>query len=138
MLNVFRMFGKMGGQRLTVASTADPGVEMMRTEGVRGAPDVSALASLEDRRICVMVWHYHDDDLLGREAAVGLSVTGLPWANGVVQVKHYRIDATHSNAYEFWKRLRIAPKSDNGAVRPTPKERANWRCSRKQECPGRG
>jgi xylan 1,4-beta-xylosidase len=104
-LNVFRMFGKMGGQRLTVASTADPGVEMMRTEGVRGAPDVSALASLEDQRICVMVWHYHDDDLPGREAAVGLTVTGLPWANGVVQAKHYRIDATHSNAYEFWKRL---------------------------------
>ncbi len=104
-LNVFRMFGQMGGQRLTMTSSADPGVEMMRTKGVRGVPDVSALASLEKQKLCVLVWHYHDDDLPGVEAAIELSLTGLPWTNGVVRTKHYRIDATHSNAFEFWKRL---------------------------------
>jgi xylan 1,4-beta-xylosidase len=104
-LNVFRMFGQMGGARLTVMSSADPGVENVRDQGVRGAADVSALASLTEQRLCVLIWNYHDDDLPGPEAPVALSVTGLAWSNGVVRGKHYRIDATHSNAYEFWKRL---------------------------------
>jgi xylan 1,4-beta-xylosidase len=72
---------------------------------VRSAADVSALASLTEQRLCVLIWNYHDDDLPGPEAPVALSVTGLAWSNGVVRGKHYRIDATHSNAYEFWKRL---------------------------------
>ncbi len=104
-LNVFRMFGQMGGARLSVTSSGDAGIENMRDQGVRSAADVSALASLTEQRLGVLVWNYHDDDLPGPEAAVALSVTGLPWSNGVVRGKHYRIDATHSNAYEFWKRL---------------------------------
>ena len=104
-LNVFRLFGKMSGARLIGRSSADPGLEMVRAQGVRGAAEVSALACLENRRLCVLVWHYHDDDLPGDQAAVELSVTGLPWADGVVREEHYRIDQQHSNAFEFWKRL---------------------------------
>jgi xylan 1,4-beta-xylosidase len=104
-LNVFRMFGQMNGQRLSVMSTADAGVEAVRTHGVRGAADVSALASLAEHKLCILLWNYHDDDLPAPGAVVSLSVTGLAWPNGVVHMKHFRIDAAHSNAYEFWKRL---------------------------------
>jgi len=104
-LNVFRMFGKMSGTRLAVTSTADPGLETVRTHGVRGAADVSALASIANGRFCVLIWHYHDDDLPGPEASVDLSVTGLPWPDGVAREEHYHIDTAHSNAFEFWKRL---------------------------------
>jgi xylan 1,4-beta-xylosidase len=104
-LNVFRMFGKMGGQRVAVQSSADPGVEAIMKDGVRGTADVSALASLEGKKLAVMAWHYHDDDVPGPEAAVALTVTGLPLASGEARVTHYRIDETHSNAFAAWKRM---------------------------------
>src|SRR5262249_35156330 len=104
-LNVFRMFGKMAGKRLPVQSSADAGLEAIVRDGVRGAPDVSALASLEPRRLSVLLWHYHDDDVPGPDAAVDLSLTGLPLARGEARLQHYRIDETHSNAFAAWKRM---------------------------------
>jgi xylan 1,4-beta-xylosidase len=104
-LNVFRMFGKMGGRRVTVQSSADLGVESIMKDGVRGAPDVSALAGLEERKLAVLAWHYHDDDVAGPDAAVELSVTGLPLARGEARLQHYRIDESHSNAFAAWKRM---------------------------------
>jgi xylan 1,4-beta-xylosidase len=104
-LNVFRMLGKLGGRRLAVRSTADPGLEAMMRNGVRETPDVSALATLDARKLSVLVWHYHDDDVPGPEAAVELSVSGLPLARGEALLQHYRIDASHSNSFAAWKRM---------------------------------
>jgi len=104
-LNVFRMFGRMAGRRLPVQSTADRGLEAMLKDGVRAAPYVSALAGLEPRRLSVLLWHYHDDDVPGPEAAVRLSLSGLPLARGEARLQHYRIDESHSNAYAAWKRM---------------------------------
>jgi len=113
-LNVFRMFSKMGGQRVAAESSAQVPLETMLTEGVRGAPDVGVLASAEPNRLAVMVWHYHDDDLPGPEAAVELAVAGLPASVSEAEVAHYRIDEHHSNAYAVWKRMGspIAPNRD--------------------------
>jgi xylan 1,4-beta-xylosidase len=104
-LNVFRMFGKMGGRRVAVQSTADPGLEAMMRDGVRGIPDVSALASLEARKLSVLLWHYHDDDVPGPDAAVALALSGLPLARGEARLQHYRIDESHSNSFAAWKRM---------------------------------
>ena len=49
-LNVFRMFGLMGGQRLAVESTGEVGLEAIRTGWRAGQPDVSALASRAGRQ----------------------------------------------------------------------------------------
>jgi xylan 1,4-beta-xylosidase len=103
-LNVFRMFGKMGGRRLPVRSTGDAGLEAILEDGVRGTPDVSALASLDGRKLAVMAWHYHDDDVAGPDAAVELLVSGLP-AEGEARLVHYRVDEGHSNSYALWKRM---------------------------------
>ena len=46
-----------------------PGRRALRLHGVRQAPDVMALAGLEDRSLSVLVWHYHDDDLPAGDAA---------------------------------------------------------------------
>ncbi len=104
-LNVFRMFGKMGGQRLAVTSTADADVESILKNGVRDSADVSALASLDGNRLCVLAWHYHDDDIAGPAAAVELSLTGPPAGVLTAKLQHYRIDSEHSNAFETWKRM---------------------------------
>jgi xylan 1,4-beta-xylosidase len=101
-LNAFRMMAKMGGQRVSAQSSAEVGLEAILKAGVRANPDVGTLASREDKKLSVLLWHYHDDDVPGPDAAVDLSVGGLPAAG--VQLTHYRIDENHSNAYAAWKR----------------------------------
>ena len=104
-LNVFRMFARMSGQRLTVQSSTGLDAETIRNQGVRGHPDVSALASFDKTKLCVLVWHYHDDDLPGPDASVELTLDGLPFTNGRAQLTQYRIDANHGNSFEAWKRM---------------------------------
>jgi xylan 1,4-beta-xylosidase len=77
----------------------------MLKEGVRSRPDISALASLENRRLCVLLWHYHDEDIPGPTANLRILLAGLPIASGPVQLRHYRIDNMHSNAFEAWQRM---------------------------------
>ncbi len=104
-LNVFRMFSQMRGRRLAVHSDAAVPLDTMLKSGVRGQPDVAALASRDDDQLCVLVWHYHDDDLPGAAAEVTLSASGLPLAKGSAQIQHFRIDQDHSNAFTAWQRL---------------------------------
>jgi xylan 1,4-beta-xylosidase len=104
-LNVFRMFSKMGGQRLRTESSAEVPLERIVAAGVREQPDVSALASLDGSTLSVLVWHYHDDDVAGPDADVALTIAGLPASASAARVTHYRIDETHSNAYGEWKRM---------------------------------
>ncbi len=108
-LNVFRMFGTMSGRRAAAQSSAEVGLEAILKDGVRGNPDVAALASIEANRLCVLVWHYHDDDVPGPDAAVQLLLSGLPQASGKALLTHYRIDENHSNAYAGWKRMGSPP-----------------------------
>jgi xylan 1,4-beta-xylosidase len=111
------MFGLMGGRRLAVESAGEVGLEAIRRDGVRGRPDVSALASLRGGKVCVLTWHHHDDDVPGPDAAVELSLSGLPAGDAPVLLEHFRIDREHSNAFEAWKRM--------GSPRqPTPEQRA--------------
>ena len=113
-LNVFRMFSQMGGQRLAVASDGAVPLAAMLKDGVRTGPDVSALASLDSSggrsRLCVLVWHYHDDDLPGPEADVQLALGGLPLQSGKVSLRQYRIDQDHGNAFTVWQRLGSPPQ----------------------------
>ncbi len=105
--NVHRMMAKMRGRRIDAASSADPGVEAIIKDGVRGAPDVAALASLDlaRRELAVLVWHYHDDDVSGPAAAIELSLAGLPAELRTARLAHHRVDATHSNPYGLWQAL---------------------------------
>jgi xylan 1,4-beta-xylosidase len=104
-LNVFRMFGKMDGERLPVASSAGLSAKYILAHNVRGQPDVSAQASLGRKQVAVMVWYYHDDDLPGPDAAVAVRLHGIPAPDGELKLVQYRVDANHSNAYAAWKRM---------------------------------
>jgi xylan 1,4-beta-xylosidase len=104
-LNVFRMMARMGGRRLPVESGAEVPLDSILRTGVRGAPDVSALASLAPGKLAALVWHYHDDDVPGPDADVRLALAGLPAGAGEARVTHWRIDDRHSNAYAEWKRM---------------------------------
>jgi xylan 1,4-beta-xylosidase len=104
-LNVFRMFAKMGGQHVKTESSAEVPLDRIVASGVREQPDVSALASLDGSTLAVLVWHYHDDDVAGPDADVSLALAGLPAGASNARVTHYRIDEMHSNAYGEWKRM---------------------------------
>lgn len=104
-LNVFRMFGRMSGQRLMVESDGAVSLVTILKNGVREQPDVSALASLDARQLCVLAWHYHDDDLPAPAVTVELTVQGLDKALKQVRLTHHRIDHDHSNAYTVWQKM---------------------------------
>jgi xylan 1,4-beta-xylosidase len=108
-LNVFRMFSKMPGQRLAVESDASASLDDMLKHGVRERPDVSALAASGMNRICVLVWHYHDDDVAGPAAAVDLTLDGLPPTLRETRVQQFQIDSAHSNAFTEWKKMNSPP-----------------------------
>jgi xylan 1,4-beta-xylosidase len=117
-LNVFRMFSRMGRERVGVESDGAVRLEGILGGGVRDKPDVSALASRTGNKLSIMVWHYHDADLPGPEAAVQMAVKGLPAAATEARVIRYRIDEEHSNAFSAWKRM-------GSPQQPTPDQYAS-------------
>jgi xylan 1,4-beta-xylosidase len=116
-LNVFRMFAKMSGQRLAAESDRAIPMDEITRQGVREKPDVTALSSRETNKVCVLLWHYHDDDVPGPEAEIQLQLNNLPSRAGDLRVQEWRIDEEHSNAYAAWKRM-------GSPQQPTPEEYA--------------
>jgi xylan 1,4-beta-xylosidase len=114
-LNTFRMLGQMSGDRVQAVSSAGLTVEEIRDKGVRGAPDISALAARSAHSATVLIWNYHDDDLPAPAAPVTLTIDGLP--AGRATVTHARIDETHSNSYAAWLKMGSPQK-------PTPAQYA--------------
>ena len=104
-MNVFRMFSRMSGQRVAVQSDAAIPLDDIMRDGVRAQPDVSAMASLDRGKLAVLVWHYHDADLPGPDADTALTVAGLPITGGEARLQRYVIDQEHSNAFTAWQRL---------------------------------
>ncbi len=104
-LNVFRMFSTLHGQQLTVRSDGEIDLDEILREGVRGRPDVSAVAALADGQLSLLLWHYHDDDVAGPPASVHLTVNGLTVASRQATLTRYAIDAEHSNSFSAWRRM---------------------------------
>jgi xylan 1,4-beta-xylosidase len=99
-LNVFRMFSRMDGLRLPVDSDAAVPLDELLRSGVRGRADVSALAARDGKRITILAWHYHDDDLPGPAAEISLDLGGVP--DGSPRVTRTLIDESHSNSFTAW------------------------------------
>jgi xylan 1,4-beta-xylosidase len=108
-LNTFRMFGLLNGERVTVNSTGAISADEMLQSGVRGRPDINAIATRHDREITILAWNYQDDDVPAPDAPVNLLVTGIPDAARTALLEHFRIDGTHSNAFDEWKIMNSPP-----------------------------
>jgi xylan 1,4-beta-xylosidase len=113
-LNAFRLFSRMGADRVTATSSGEIPLDSIVASGVRGRPDVGVLASRDAARLTVLVWHYHDDDVAGPDAEVTLSFAGLPAAAREPRVAQYLVDGAHANAYAEWRRMG-APIAPNDA-----------------------
>ncbi|MBI4893483.1 MAG: beta-xylosidase [Acidobacteria bacterium] len=101
-LNVFRMYGMMAGERVEASSAGAVGLDEMLQAGVAGRPDVGVLATRRNGKVWVMLWHYHDADMPGPDAEVELSVAGL---SRPAMVREWRVDEEHGNAFAVWKQM---------------------------------
>jgi xylan 1,4-beta-xylosidase len=104
-LNFFRMAAKMSGERAQVESTGAVAMDVIRETGVRGAPDVDGLATVNGRKAMVMVWNYQDTIAQDPKVAANVVVRGLPADVKQVKVREWVIDHSHSNAYTAWQAM---------------------------------
>jgi xylan 1,4-beta-xylosidase len=102
-LNVFRMFGIMDGQRISVQSENGLKAADIIASGVRGRNDIYGIASKNENSVSIMVWNYHDDNIAGAASSVELTVSGIE--SDKVLLHHYRVDDQFSNSFVKWKAL---------------------------------
>jgi xylan 1,4-beta-xylosidase len=123
-LNVFRMMGKLGAGRagaqwVETESTGALPVERILADGVRGAPDVNAVATRNGNEVDVLLWNYHDDDVAAPPAAVHLTVDGL--RGRTAKADEFRMDELHSNAYRVWREMGRPAHPDEAQTRELEK-----------------
>jgi xylan 1,4-beta-xylosidase len=99
-LNVFRMFGLMEGERVLVTTSNGLNVADIIANSVRDRADVNAIASKKGNSLWVMIWNYHDDNVTDSASPIELAVSGL---GDKILVHHYRVDQQFSNSFEKWK-----------------------------------
>jgi len=117
-INVFKLFAMMNGRYVEARSDHQLPLDQVMSDGVRGAPDVGAVATRDGDQLAVLLWHYHDDDVAGPPAAVRLDLRGLPqaFARGAA-VRQYRVDPEHANSYGAWLKM-------GSPIAPTDQQRA--------------
>jgi xylan 1,4-beta-xylosidase len=104
-LNVFRIFGLMSGERIATESTGALTADSVITSGVRNRQEINAIATRDAHRICVLVWNYSDDSAPSPSPAIQLTVGGIPASPGRLRLEHYRIDHDQSNSFTAWKAM---------------------------------
>jgi len=103
-LNVFRMFGHMKGNRVEAISNRMYNLNSILDSSIRKPlTDIGVLATKADRTAAVMVWNYHDEDKTGSKDAVSISLNKLP--TKTVTITQYCIDTENSNSYTAWKKM---------------------------------
>jgi xylan 1,4-beta-xylosidase len=101
-LSAFRLLGRLAGDRLPVASSGARPLDDLMTNGVRGEPDVDAMATLDGTTIQILLWNYHDELVAAQATPVHLEIK-LPSGFGPnVHVSHLRADEAHGDAYTLW------------------------------------
>ncbi|MEO6217503.1 MAG: beta-xylosidase [Sphingomonas sp.] len=108
-LNIFRLMARLGPDQIAASSDAQTPLDRIVAEGVRGAPDIGALATRTALgKVAVLLWYYHDDDLPGPDAAIHVSLSGL--RAGIHSARVWRVDGTHGNAFAAWQAEGAPPK----------------------------
>ena len=102
-LNVFRMYGMLGGATLPLSSSNGLTAQQIEQSGVAGQADVNGVATRQGKGIDVLVWNYHDEDVTAPPAELELAVSGVDATQA--RVTEYRMDGEHSNAYAAWLQM---------------------------------
>jgi len=105
-LNLFRMYARMGTQQVAFESSAtkDP-LQYADLWGFEETSDVSGFATLTGAKsLEVLIYNHHDDWDRKDQVEVELEVANLPFGEEGLTLRHFRIDGSHSNAYAEWVR----------------------------------
>lgn len=106
-LNAYRMFALLGDTRLEAQSSHAWTVDRVDEPGSEMPEEVDALATRDEGgRASVLVWR-HADDQYQRDtepATVRIRLSRLGVSRPVL-VRHWRIDADHSNSHTAWQTL---------------------------------
>lgn len=107
LLNAYRALAHLGERRIAATSDAERPVSALdQAGGAFMSEEVDALASRSaDGTIAILIWR-HTDDQYQRDDEPALArvlVTGLGPAP--ITLRHWRIDADHSNAHTIWRGL---------------------------------
>lgn len=112
-LNVFKMFGMMSGNRVEATSNKMYPLQTVLDSSIRKpTADIGVLAAKSENTSTVMIWNYHDEDKKGNIDKVSISLKGLDRKS--VTITRYLIDDEHSNSYETWKKM-DSPQSPSSA-----------------------
>jgi xylan 1,4-beta-xylosidase len=107
LLNAYRMLSLLGDER--IGATSDVAWNIGALEGADGRSmpeEVDVLASRAGNgTLAVLVWRHTDDQYQTsqHEALASITMRNLPGRR--FRVRHYRIDADHSNSYTQWQRI---------------------------------
>ncbi|USI72772.1 GH39 family glycosyl hydrolase [Sphingomonas morindae] len=113
-LNVFRLFARLGPRQIAASSDRAVPLDTLLQAGVRAAPDVGVLATrTATGGSAILLWHYHDDDVPGPEAAIRLRVAGR---HGLARARLWRVDATHANSFGAWQAMGSPARPDRAQI----------------------
>ncbi len=123
LLNSYRMFAQLPGERLQVTSDGSRGLTQL--ESNEAVPEIDALAATNGvDRVVALVWHHCDDQYLQTPAVpVTLTLRHLPFAGRRVRIHHLPIDATDSNSHAAWVAAG-RPQDPDAALLATLRERS--------------
>lgn len=103
-MNLFRLYAMLGEEKVALQSgrNLDP-VAYADYFGTAEGPEIDGWATRKgDGSLQVLLYCHHDDWDVKESFDIALELGGL--AAGTYEMKHYRIDGEHSNAYAEWKR----------------------------------
>ena len=116
-LNAFRMFGMLRGERVKLTSDAAAARETVLHPGEAKIEGVDGLAARSKRDVGVMVWNYREEDTAEPAKKVRIAIAGLPTSVKRAKVVEFAVDEERSNSFTAWKKMG-KPQS------PTAEERA--------------
>ena len=114
-LNVFRLWGMLGGEWLKVDSNGEmPVGDLLKGDASRRS-DIGAVATRNGSEVDVLVWNYDDRDLDAEPVAVSLETHGLQGKH--VRVEQYLVDRDHGNGYQAWLNMGSPKDPDSQQMR---------------------
>ncbi|MBN9387927.1 MAG: glycoside hydrolase [Chloroflexi bacterium] len=99
-----QILGKLGSEKIRVETSA--GANPLSEDFSDQTQVVDGLAAKGNEKCSVVVWNHADDWTTEGSRTVELHLENLPYTAGQqIELKHWRIDADHSNAYTEWVKL---------------------------------